>query len=659
MCGIAGYFVKKPSKGGVTTIETLLKSIRQRGPDDEGVCLIAGRDKVRKFYRTERTLLTLDMDHIGQPESIIDHDVALIHTRYAIIDLTAGGHQPFVSSDGSVVLVFNGEIYNYIELRGELSSLGVSFRTCSDTEVLIEGYRIWGHEIWAKLNGFWAVALYDLTTRCVTLSRDRLGVAPLYYRETAAGVYFASSIQALIDIDVNSTEIDRDKVIGFIQTSLKDFDNTTFYRQVKSVPPATSLTFDRATYNVADSTKLQYWKFPQSRLSARDLSFREAVETYRDTFFNAVEVRLRADVNLAFELSGGLDSSSAVAAGAILRDQKITTFTIQVPEENEEPFARSILERYGDIDYRVLSDSEDDFVVHQGHFAEIMEEPFHSPNIYTHYRMRQKMKADGFSVVLAGAGGDEVLAGYEGQFWPKASAELRESGHVWHSIKYDLAREFRTGGRKQLLNTVRKRINGRIAGYVNNLGCSPDRNPGSKDQEKVRGTSLGGHCTPTLAELYHREYTNLTFHQQSLFHWRVGLIPYYLRSNDHFTMAIPLEHRFPFLDYRMVELGLQMPAAYLFKNGWTKYILRKAMEPYLPANIVWRKTKMGFPFPYKRFLRTHADVFEPLVNKLHALGLPVKDYASYQNLLDSNPLKLWRLCSTALWLEKEITKRFD
>jgi len=655
MCGIAGYFVRKPSKGDTTTIQTLLKSIRQRGPDDEGVCLIGRGGKVCKFYRTEGTLPTIEMEHIGHTQSIIHHDVALIHTRYAIIDLTEGGHQPFVSSDGSVVLIFNGEIYNYIELRGELSSLGVSFRTGSDTEVLVEGYRVWGHQIWAKLNGFWAVALYDFGTRCMTFSRDRLGVAPLYYRETPEGVYFASSIQGLIDIDVKSTEIDRDKVVGFIQTSLKDFDNTTFYKQVKSVPQATSLTFDQTTHSVEGATKLQYWKFPRTRLSLSDLSFQEAVNMYRDTFFNAVEVRLRADVKVAFELSGGLDSSSVVAAGALLRNNNITTFTIQVPEENEEPFARSMLERYGDIDYRVLSEPENDFPLEQCHFAEMMEEPFHSPNIYTHYKMRQKMKKEGVSVVLAGVGGDEVFAGYEGKFWPKASAELRGNGHVWHSIKYNMAREWRGGG-KRFLHRERNRLRGWVGGYVKTLGSSQARNSASKARGQAGWESRGGQCDRTVAEIYQGEYGNLPFHEQSVFHWTIGLIPYYLRSNDHFTMAIPLEHRFPFLDYRMVELGLQMPVAYLFKDGWTKYILRKAMEPYLPKTIVWRKSKMGFPFPYRSFLTAHSQVFEPLIEKLQTVGLPIKEYGTYNDLLNRNPLQLWRLCSTALWLDKEMNR---
>jgi asparagine synthase (glutamine-hydrolysing) len=650
MCGIAGYCLKKLSKEGFSKIPILAKAIEQRGPDDEGVCLIARNKKLSKFYKTERTLPGIALDHIEQTQSMIPHDVALVHARYSIIDLTAGGHQPFSSSDGKIVVVFNGEIFNYLELREELFNLGVSFRTCSDTEVLVQGYRIWGHQIWAKLNGFWAIALYDCSADSLILSRDRLGVAPLYYREAEDGMYFSSSMQGLIDIDRNGIEIDKDKAEGFIQTSLKDFDNSTFYQQVKSVPPAAVFTYGPNVFQLESATKLQYWNFPKSRLSVKDLSFQEAVQGYRETFFNAVEIRLRADVKVAFELSGGLDSSSAVAAGAILKDQKITTFTIQVPEENEEPYARSILERYGDIDYRILSDSENDFLSEQLPFNEIMEEPFHSPNIYTHYKMRQQMKDAGFSVVVAGAGGDEVLAGYESKFWPKASAELQRDGYLWHSIQYEIAKELRTGQRIRRLKSEGRRILGSMVRCGIKLAFCFARQSYSRDHTLVEHILNEDQWKLTQAEIYRQEYSQLTFHEQSIFHLTVGLIPYYLRSNDHFTMGIPLEHRFPFLDYRMVELGLQMPISYLFKNGWTKYILRKAMEPYLPEKILWRKTKMGFPFAYKRFLSVHSGFFRPLVDRLLTSRIRARGYVGYQQLLEKNPEKLWRLCSTALWL---------
>jgi asparagine synthase (glutamine-hydrolysing) len=217
MCGIAGYFLKDLVKHDSSQIELLLNSVRQRGPDDEGICLINRERKSSQFYKTDLTVPSVGagLPHIAGGQSIGTYDLALIHTRYAIIDLTSAAHQPFVSSDNSIVAVFNGEIYNYIELRNELSARGVNFCSTSDTEVLIEGYRAWGDKLWAKMNGFWAVALYDFKNDRIVFSRDRIGVAPLYYREMSNGFFFASAIQSLIDIEPKGIDLDNDVLLGF------------------------------------------------------------------------------------------------------------------------------------------------------------------------------------------------------------------------------------------------------------------------------------------------------------------------------------------------------------------------------------------------------------------------------------------------------------
>ena len=599
MCGIAGYVLKALERNqSKAYIDALIRPIRMRGPDDEGVCLIDRERRLLQSYRTDLTSAKIShLPYIGDDthSHSLAHDAALIHTRYSIIDLSEGGHQPFVSQDGSIIAVFNGEIYNYIELREELVARGVSFRTSSDTEVLVEGYLIWGNDLWAKMNGFWAVAMYDVKSRVLILSRDRIGVAPLYYRETPRGFFFASTIQSLVDIDPGEVSCDSDVLVGFVQTGIKDHEDTTCFRQIRSIPSGTVSVFQDDQYRFSGDTSRRYWDFPSHRLTEGELPFRLAVTRLREILFHAVELRLRADVKVAFELSGGLDSSSIVAAAAIIRNNDITSYTIKVPDANEEPYARAILKTYP-IDYRVLSDLEDTFSRDTRSFAAIMEEPFHSPNIYTHYRMRQLMKKENVSVVVMGAGGDEVLAGYEASFWPKAYVEMKEDGHVQEAYQYEFCRRFMTVRRTQAsLKHFFKYPYEQVHSYF-------------------KKRAVPQKTTSTRASSLQSSYYKLPFHKQTLFHFTVALVPYYMRSNDHFTMAIPLEHRFPFLDYRLVELGLQMPVTYLFKNGWTKYVLRKAMEPYLPKKIVWRRQKMGFPFPYQRFLLENRSAFLPLLS---------------------------------------------
>lgn len=643
MCGIAGYFLKENGKNSSREINILLNSIRSRGPDDEGICLISRQNRSCRFYKTDKTVppISSDLSHIDDKEAIINHEIALIHTRYSIIDLTEGGHQPFISRDKSVIAIFNGEIYNYVELKDELSSLGVKFRTSSDTEVLVEGYRFWGERLWSKLNGFWAVVLYDFKNNLIILSRDRIGVAPLYYREMEEGFFFASYIKSLINICPEGIALNDDVILGFAQTGMKDYDDTTYYSQIKSIPASSTVTFKPRQHTLSEAARKQYWDFPKSRLKPNDISFNNAVKKYRETFFRAVELRLRADVKVAFELSGGLDSSSVVAAAALLRNNDITTYTAKVKGADDEPYARSIL-KYYPVDYRVLSDIEDNFAADYGSFSKIMEEPYDNPNDYTHNKMLQNMKREGVYVVVTGAGGDEVLAGYEASFWPKAYSELKKGGLLSFILAdlYEFLRRFKTfkSSRKTLQHYL-----------VDSLKISYKKF--SSPKQNIKRPAL------SRASLYRQQYNQLSFHEQTLYHFKVALVPYYMRSSDHFTMSIPLEHRFPFLDYRMVEFGLQMPIPYLFKGGWTKYILRKAMEPYLPKKIIWRRKKSGFYFPYHQYLSANQATFEPLLVHLNEINFPVNKFESYEQLLKADPVLLWRLLSTAIWIKYNVKGR--
>ncbi len=635
MCGIAGFLLKTREKNSSHKISTMLDSIRQRGPDDEGVCLIDREKRKTAHFKTDFTVKSLGskLPHFKDKDSEIKHDLSFIQTRYSIIDLSEGAHQPFVSHDKSLIGIFNGEIYNYIELREKLKSLGVRFKTTSDTEVLIEGYQVWQEQLWEKMNGFWAVVLYDLERNKVIFSRDRIGVAPLYYREMEDGFYFASSLQPLIDMNPGTIRINRDVILGFAQTGIKDHDHTTFYTQIKSLPELSTITFHPDQFTLQEAVRKKYWDLPQSRFSVNDLSFSEAVEKYRENFFNAVKIRLRADVKVAFELSGGLDSSSIVAAAALQCPNDITTYTARVFGADEEPYARSILKKYA-VDYHVVDGLEGGFEKDYGSFSRIMEEPYDNPNDYTHYKMLKRMKKQGVSVVITGAGGDEILAGYESSFWPKAYEELKKNGFHLTADWYEFCRRYKTLRRSW--QTIKH--------YILDLPEFIRRHLWS--EKKIQNP-----YSLTSALKHQQEYKKLSFHEQTLFHFNTALVPYYMRSSDHFTMGIPVEHRFPLLDYRMVELCLQMPITYLFKNGWTKYLLRKAMKPYLPRKILWRRKKMGFAFPYRRYFSENISVFKPLLGILKKIDFPIEKFGTYEQLLKTDPVLLWRLCSLGIWIK--------
>lgn len=631
VCGIAGF---APHVGAVlspSALERMLDAVRPRGPDDEGICVISRQDGVAVHCRTARTLPVLAARLPTVATALLPgHDLALVNTRYAILDVGPGSHQPFASRDGSVVAVVNGEIYNYREVAAELRRTGMNLRTTGDTEVLVEGYRMWGDAVWARLNGFWSVALYDRRDATLTLSRDRLGVAPLYYLERADGLYFASNIRALIGVAPDDVELDLAVLRGFIDTELKDFDGSTCFRGIRSFPAATRVRLALGQ-SVEDGDRLCFWRPPVAALAERDLPFGEAVSRYREILLDAVALRLHADVPVACELSGGLDSSSIVAAAAAQRPG-ITTYTVRVAGQDEEPFARALRKRYR-LDYRVLDATDEQLFDHAPSFAAVMEEPYHAPNVYAHHVMRRRMKQDGVAVALAGSGGDEVLAGYEWDFWPQALRDLLARRRVWHAARCHVA--MRLGTPRRAAATITSFGNS-LRSYLRS-GSSP------------RGLENRSAADTPAARLQGM-YPRLPFHAQRLFHLTVGLLPYYLRSDDHLTMAIPLEHRLPFLDYRLVELALLMPAEYLFRDGWTKYVHRKAVEPLLPSEVVWRREKMGFPFALRPFLARHAVRLAPLVQEVRDVG--ILNAARGETEFLEDPLRFWRICSTGLWLRE-------
>jgi asparagine synthase (glutamine-hydrolysing) len=631
MCGVGAYVLRHAAVSA-TRVERMLAGLRHRGPDDEGVALVSRDAGSIASFCTRQSVAPLRgrLSMLSPDRPGGDHDVALIHTRYAIVDLSDRAHQPFVSQDGSVVAAFHGEIYNYRELRRDLRAEGVVCRTESDTEVLVEGYRAWRDDVWRRLNGFWAVVLYDGRSRRVVVSRDRMGVAPLYYRETSDGVFFSSAIRPLLQLLPNALAIDHDAVRGFIDHGIKDFDAATCYRDVRSFPPAATLAFSREAQRVHDAQRVWEWRYPAARWTPRDLSLDEAAARTRTALVRAVELRLRADVPVVFELSGGLDSSSIVAAAAALGHESASTYTVSVPERDEEPYARSLRDRYP-LRYHVVAGGEDSFADQGAEFASIMEEPYHSPNTFTAWQMRRSMKADGGAVVLSGSGGDETLAGYEYEFWSAAARELRATGRRWHAARHALG--MRWGSRARARLTVQEAV-GRFRRTV-----TPTR--------RTTDSPVG---QPTRAARHAAGYDTLAFHDRALFQFEVAHLPYYLRNNDHVTMSVPLETRFPFLDVDVVELGLQLPVEYLYRDGWSKYVLRRAMQPMLPARVVWRRDKMGFPFPLRRFLRRMQPVFAAECRRVTDAGLVDARAIEWSALLERDPVRLWRLVSTGMWL---------
>jgi asparagine synthase (glutamine-hydrolysing) len=624
MCGIAGVINLSGHPIDPRLLAMMTRAVRHRGPDDEGYVLIdqasgraeayTGADSPGEIQAQYPRFDPAGVTQIG--------NIGLAHRRFSIIDLSAAGHQPFFAGDRSCCAVFNGEIYNYLELREALEREGAVFRTRSDTEVLVEAYRAWGTDCFARFNGFWAIALYDFVRRRLVLSRDRLGKRPLYYTRVGNDVWFASEIKALLRVPaiLARRSVNREAIWHWCVDGLRDLEHGTFFDGIRNFPPA--------SWSVVDSNfpkaTTSFWEVPRTRLHESDIGVAQAAGEVRARLEDAVRLRLRSDAPVAFELSGGLDSSVVLALACGVTRERLRSYTVRFPDPrwNEEPFARSVASRLN-VDYRVIDPALDRFWRNIGAFTELQEEPYHSPNMQVSQEIWSFMRAEGTKVVLTGSSGDEMFAGYAKYYWRAQQENLvhgrwrhaARNARRWTERQHSVAQLTR-----ELINTLGLRRAARALKY--RLG-SGDYLAGTPVPSRRYGV---GSLTPYL----HAEITNT-------------LIPYWLMSGDKTLMGLPMEGRCPFLDYRVVELATTLPTTYLIRDGWHKWILRKAMEDLLPADVLWRRTKMGFPYPYERFFATYRPIVDVILDSARN---PYVDCSKRERLRTD-----WRTLSFVLWYE--------
>jgi len=628
MCGIAGIidFDHRPIEPSL--LLAMNQAIAHRGPDDEGYVLID-----RSISRSWEFAGSASIAAARARLPLLSHgprssaDIALSHRRFSIIDLSDAGHQPFFDQERSVCVVFNGEIYNYIELRMELEAAGVVFRSHSDTEVLLESYKHWGPDCFQKFNGFWALALYDFKTKQLLLSRDRIGKKPLYWTRVGPRIYFASEIKSLMQVPevYSRRSVSEKSVYRWLIYGEKDLDFSTCYEGINSLPSA-SWVIVSPTF--PDGAKT-FWSVPTERLNEADLSALDAAKHLRSLLEDSVRIRLRADVPVSVELSGGMDSSALVALAAQLHPGKIDTYTVKFPDKqwNEEPFARSVAKYYG-TNYVVLESPTSSFWGQSRLFTHLEEEPYHSPNLHTNQMIWSQMRSFGTKVSLNGAGGDENLAGY-GQYFQLFQLENLHHGRLGAYLKNG---SMYSSGRTHTRSL-----------FVPLFSFAKHWMRKFRSLSNLSNRATPSYLTPRDTELVTDHVPHFTLSQALYSDMTNTLMPYWLRSGDRGYMGIPLEVRAPFLDYRVIDFSFRLPTTYLIRDGWHKWILRKAVEDLLPKDVVWRRHKMGFPFPYQRFFEENARIIDLV---LAGSSNPYIDFSKSKQFRND-----WKTLSFILWYE--------
>jgi asparagine synthase (glutamine-hydrolysing) len=644
MCGITGYISAQP-QGGTVVID-MAASITHRGPDDEGFIFADVLNQRHHTFSSQKSPAAVRNIHpvLQAGQTVPAHSLAMAQVRYSIIDLSANGHQPMWSGCGRYCITFNGEIFNYLELRDDLKALGRVFSTQSDTEVLLQAYIEWGVSMLDKLNGFFAFSIYDVQKQQVLLGRDRLGKAHLYLAVNSSSVYWASEIKALIKSgQVDTYGVNTSAVADFVVYGRRDRSGT-FWNGVMDFPPGHYAWVGLECKVVP----VCYWRLPKTRKTTRDIGQDEAAKGLRELLINSLSLRLRADVPIGFELSGGMDSSALVGLAAGAMGRKINTYTIKFDEahSDEEPFARAVAQQYRDkIDYTVIRPPQDEFWKAADRFVWEQEEPFHAPNLHTSQAMQQIIKQHGAHVVITGAAGDEMLAGYAADYLGPYLRHLLAKGNLvrfWQALNASTEIGAAQSVKGLVLDVFLKQelrivMGKRRVGEYNLL------------QSVLAPAVLTAHINGLS------DNSENSFHGRTVANMSHRLMNYWLRSGMKSAYGIPIEPRAPFLDYRVVEFCTTLPPEYLIHDGWHKHVLRKAVEPYLPAEVVWRRNKMGFPFPYREWLTASKSV---VLSNVVGINCPFINITAFEQCYDRfvavSPMTLWRLISVLLWWKRVV-----
>lgn len=563
MCGFAGVVGALGEPPHVRTAEWMAAQLSHRGPDDTG---------------------SFAADH-----------VALAFRRLSILDLSPNGHQPVLSPDGQVAMVFNGEIFNYAELRDELRALGHAFRSTGDSEVLLAAYLEWGVGCLPRLNGMWAFLVYDGRRGTVVGSRDRFGVKPLYHLRSQGRHYFASEIKALQAVVPEALEVAWPRVAAYLAAgsleSLPD-DTATFFRAVSQVEPGTWFEIGRD-----GSLRTQrYWSLPEEQDDDDDPRIPEG---YGELFGDAVSLRLRSDVPVGVSLSGGMDSTAIICAMAKLRearggdhhaDRALHAFSYMSPGHDESQYIHRTIAQTGATLHRVESSAEQCW---DGlpEITRFHDEPVHSATAWIGFEIYRAARAAGVPVLLVGQGADETLGGYPSYF-PEWWQTLLRRGHLREAMAQmtDFARGHgttlaRAGVGEALRFTLQTA--GRLAVYRALMGQRRQRR--AYPYRHLLGAGLAA-MLPDAPQVPSGDL------RQALVHGTTRTpLPLYLRLEDRNSMAHSVEARLPFLDYRLVAMAFRLSGQWKIRGRWNKYLLREATRGLVPDLVRERVDKMGFP----------------------------------------------------------------
>lgn len=558
------------------------------------MCGIAGIYDLGKGNRVERedvARMVSELRHRGPNASearVYGGVVGLGHARLSILDLNARANQPFESPDGRLSITYNGEIFNYVELRQELEGLGRQFRTTSDTEVVLQAYAQWGDEFVHRLNGMWSFAIYDTRSRRLFCSRDRFGIKPFAWAVARGRFIFASEIKAILKVAPELAQPNHRVIAEMLRSADGHRIEDTGFESIQRLEAAHNLVVTSDGIE-----KHRYWDYPTE--IEDDVKLEDAAERVRDLLADAVRIRLRSDVPVGSCLSSGVDSSSIVSLVRSITSAPHHTFTARF---RGDPFDEA--ERAGKLadSLSMTSTAVDldpgDFIGDLARCIRHLESPERAPAVLPLFRIMETAQKS-VTVMLDGQGADELFAGYPESCFPYALRDLMSREGVIPSIR-ELSRRFSSIGARSLLaelanayvpssKALSEALRGEDRVYTDAVTHEYGRSTALRDEAWRSGDSL-----------------NVLLRQQH--GTRLARLLHY---GDAISMAHSIEVRMPFMDYRLVEQVFRWPGHLKFRDGQSKMLLRRAMEGTVPQDILAQRRKLAFRTPISRWFRDDAE----------------------------------------------------
>jgi len=658
MCGISGiYSFKGPGDKVLPSALLMNSKIRHRGPDGEGILAWNGHDTPMPLFTIDTPSEIIDCNLEWTPRNSVRQypgaaQLTLAHRRLAIIDLAVTGHQPLSYSNGELWITYNGEIYNYIELRAELESKGHQFRTSTDTEVILAAYKQWGQACTNKFNGMWAFVIWDRVAHTLFCSRDRFGVKPFYYYHDRNHFAFASELKALAACPVVQTSLNHRAVADYFVDGEIEYKPQGFFNNILELFPGTHLILHLDT-GKADIRQWYTLAFTDEPADYSESNLEKEIEKIRSLFVDAVRLRLRSDVPVGACLSGGIDSSaiSGIMAHLVSKDKsinigdrlKLFTAAFADPKLDESHWAKLVVDQTHAEWHRVIPQPEEllrdleDMIYSQ-------DVPIWSTSTYAQHRVMKLASQNGIRVLLDGQGGDELFAGYMPYFIPfwkelkrhgessRRTAEMNAWGDdvIKHRRKETLKQYIVPALPVSMQMYLQKKYFPDLA-YISpallseyKSGYEPSSSPSS------------------LNEALHNEFVNTR-------------LKGYLKCEDRCSMWHSVESRTPFADdHTLIEHVFNIPGTLKIRNGVTKYLLREASAPFIPEAIRQRRDKMGYVTPNNAWISHLKDHFRPYFeqdfNGIIRKDKLLKDFDSLFDIKDKPENgRIFKFIAFAVW----------